>query len=84
MQTRRMRLLREKHGVSVTELSRHCGISPQRLSLIELGTKPITLHKKRLIEAAFSDLIATRQRDLSALKSDFKKYRNRLLDFVEE
>jgi transcriptional regulator with XRE-family HTH domain len=32
-----MRLLREKHGISIAELSGHCNVSPQRLSEIELG-----------------------------------------------
>ena len=84
MQTRRMRLLREKHGISVRELGRHCGISYQRLFQIELGEGSVTVHMKQHIEKAFSGLIASRQQELSALELDFEKYRSNLLDFVEE
>ena len=83
MQARQMRLLREKHSVSLIELSRHCDISIQRLSQIELWKKPLNIHTAERIEAAFNGLIAERRRSLIALESDFKKHRKHLLDFVE-
>lgn len=84
MQTRRMRLLREKHGVSIYELSRCGGISHQRLSQIELGTGNVTVHMNRLVETAFARLIAARRREVAALEKDLRIYRKHLLDFVEE
>jgi len=79
-----MRLLREKHGISFAELSRHGGVSRQRLSEIELDTRPVSIHINRLVETAFAGLITARQRDLSALESDFQIYRNNLLDYADK
>lgn len=84
MQSRRMRLLREKHGVSIYELGRCGGISHQRLSQIELGMGTATIHLTRLVETAFASLIAERRRELAALEADFQTYRKCLLEFVEE
>ena len=83
MKQRKMRLLREKHGVSIAELSRHCGVSPQRLSQIELESKANTTHLKSLVKKAFSGCIKSRQKKLSALASDFQKCKDKLLDFAE-
>ena len=84
MQHRRMRLLRKKHGVSMTQLSRHSDISHQRLYEIELGATEATLHMSLLVETAFSRLISERRRELSALESDFQMYRKTLLDYADE
>lgn len=84
MRTRRMRLLREKHGVTIHELSRHSEISPQRLSQIELGMGTVTAHMNRLVETAFVRLISARRRDLVTLEEDFQTYRKNLLDIVDE
>ena len=39
MLVRKMRLLRHKHHINLTDLSRFCGLSPQRLSEIELNVE---------------------------------------------
>jgi transcriptional regulator with XRE-family HTH domain len=79
-----MRLLREKHGISIAELSGHCKVSPQRLSEIELGTGRATIHTNQLVESAFAHLILARKNELTALATDFQAYRNTLLDFISE
>lgn len=81
---RRMRLLREKHGIPIMELGRCCDVSQQRLTQIELGSANTTTHMNRLVETAFVRLIAARRRELAALEKDFQIYRKCLLDFVEE
>ena len=84
MKQRRMRLLREKHGVSMAELSRHCAVSSQRLSQIELETQTNTVHLRRLVEGAFARLIKSRRRKLSALESDIQKHGQSLLDYADD
>lgn len=84
MQTRRMRLLREKHGIPLLELSRCCEASVQRLCQIELGTGNATAHMNRLVETAFARLIVAKRRELTALEADFQTYRKCLLDFITE
>ena len=84
MQTRRMRLLREKHSIPILELGRHCDASPQRLTQIELGMGTVTTHMNRLVETAFSRLIESRKQELASLEADFQKYRKSLLDFIDE
>ena len=84
MKQQRMRLLRERHGITICELSKYCDISPQRLSQIELGKGNVTNHMKQLVETAFLRLIAAKQQDLTALRADFRKYRKKLLNYVDE
>jgi len=79
-----MRLLREKHGISFAGLSRHGGVSRQRLSEIELDTRPVSIHITRLVETAFAGLIAARRRDLAALEADFQLYNDNLLDYADK
>ena len=43
MQVRKMRLLRHKYGISNPDLSRICGLSPQRISEIELSGEELAL-----------------------------------------
>ena len=84
MQTRQIRLLREKHGITLAQLSHYCDASPQRLSQIELGTVPITIHMRKLIQTAFNGFIASKQQELTSLKSDFRRHKHTLLDFVDK
>jgi len=46
MQCKHMRLMREKHGISMLELSRYSDISRQRLCEIELGDGNVTVHTR--------------------------------------
>ena len=83
MKYKRMRLLREKHSISMTQLSRHSDISRQRLYEIEAGKGTGTIHMNHHVETAFSRLIASKQQDLAALDADFQKHRRNLLDYVD-
>jgi len=84
MKNRRMRFLREKHGIPLLELSRYSDASQQRLAQIELGTGSATGHMNRLVETAFARLVATKRRELAALEEDLQKHGKQLLDFVDE
>jgi transcriptional regulator with XRE-family HTH domain len=79
-----MRLLREKYGVSLIEISIHCGISRQRLSEIELGIYSATENTVKLVESAFANVITARMNELAAFATDFQTHRNSLLDFTDE
>ena len=79
-----MRYLREKHDISIAELSRYCDISPQRLSQIELGEGNVTVHMCMLVETAFGRLIAERRKKLAELEKDYNSQQLYLLDLIEE
>jgi transcriptional regulator with XRE-family HTH domain len=79
-----MRQLREKHGISLLELSRYCDVTQQRLVQIEMGNGNATAHMDRLVETAFARYIETKRRGLDALEADIGTYRNRLLENIEE
>jgi transcriptional regulator with XRE-family HTH domain len=75
-----MRYLRQKHGVSLAELSRCAGVSPQYLSSIELGEYPATDNAKWLARSAFERLIERRRERAPQLAEDFVLLKERLLD----
>ena len=83
MQCKHMRLMREKHGISMLELSRYSDISRQRMCEIELGDGNVTVHMNLLVDTAFSRLIAARRQNLAVLEADFQKHRRNLLDIVD-
>ena len=37
----RLRLLRERNGLTRKEISKHIGVSPSYYSMLEYGTKPV-------------------------------------------
>lgn len=85
MKVRKMRLLRLKYGILRRDLGKHCGISPQRISEIELEKFPgLETSTKKRIENAFSEIISSRQRELNAFRDDFEKHKASLFEGVEE
>lgn len=78
---RRMRLLREKYGISCRELAGFAGVSVQRISQIELSGASGTQENQRLVSAAFKALIQNRSERLRRLEADYAEYESRLLDF---
>jgi transcriptional regulator with XRE-family HTH domain len=83
MNTTVMRVLRQKHGVSLAELARCARVSPQYISGIELGEYPATDNAKWLAKSAFERLIELRQEQTSQLAEDFAEVRECLLDSVD-
>jgi predicted transcriptional regulator len=78
-----MRFLRHKHGVSLAELSRCAGVSPQYLSGIELGEYPATDNAAKLARMAFDRLIEHHCDGTRSLTDDYAMYRDKLLDHIE-
>ena len=83
MKQKRMRQLRDKYGISLRELERYSSLTPQRLSQIELDTRPVVPRTKQHMETAFKRLIKARRQNLADLEADFQKHRRNLLDIVD-
>ena len=85
MKVRKMRLLRHKYGISRREVAILCGVSPQRISRIELdehyGLAGSTVKNVML---AFETIIVSRRNKLDALQADYAKHKSSLLERVEE
>ena len=85
MQVRKMRILRLKYDISLTELSRACGLSKQRISEIELKTAPtVRLDTSQKIVRAFSEIMERRREKHQKLFQDFERHKGSLMDCVEE
>lgn len=85
MQVRIMRILRLKYNISLAELARVCGVSSQRISEIELNTEPeITPKTAAKIADAFNIAAERRRRELRRFRKDYEKYKDSLMECVEE
>jgi len=84
MLVRKMRLLRHKYNISRNELAEECGLSPQRISEIELGEAALSLETKKKLERAFSYVHYRRLQNCSALREDLFSNLETLFDPVEE
>lgn len=84
MQVRKMRLLRHKYGITCPELGRACGLSPQRISEIELSAQRLTPVTEEKLRQAFSLVAEERRCQLSSLHCDLEHYSKSLFDAVEE
>ena len=84
MKVRIMRLLREKHRITCSELGRMLGVSPQRISQLETINIPNKSAMIVKLQKSFEDVIEARQAELSALTSDYLKHKDSLLEDVEE
>ena len=85
MKVRKMRLFRIKHGISRHALGNICGVSPQRISIIETDVNPVLKHStKESIIKAFEEIIEARNARQNCLRDDFERHRNSLFESVEE
>lgn len=85
MKVRKMRILRYKYHISRKELATLCDVSPQRISRIELEEYfGLESSMAKRIRDAFETIIASRQSELSTLRTDFEKNKESLFDRVEE
>lgn len=84
MQVKKMRLLRHKHNITRPELGRACGLSPQRISEIELSVeKPTPATEEKLLQAFY--VVAGQRKDrLLSLTGDLERHGGSLFDAVEE
>lgn len=79
----RLRILRLKHGISITELAKLAGVSDQHISRLELAQVHGTSRQEERVSTALSELIAQRHSDLLALEKDFLLNKGRLLEPLE-
>ena len=77
-----LRLLRQRHGIRLRQLSRRAGISNQHLSRLELQEVAATPYQEQKLSAAFEKLIADSAVELEALRTDYTKWKGRLLESV--
>ena len=84
MQVRKMRLLRHKHHITRQELGRACGLSPQRISEIELSVESLTPATEGKLRRAFYAVAAQREKRLLSLTGDLARHDGSLFDAVEE
>lgn len=81
--TTRLRVLRLRHGISLTELASRAGISNQHLSRLELGGVKATPAQEKKIADAVGTLISDRRTALLTLEGDFLLHSGRLLEPME-
>lgn len=84
MQVRKLRVLRLKYHISLVELSRACGISPQRISEIELNPGGITDVTVAKLLDGLADVIQRRSHTQLALQADFDRTKYTLMEPVGE
>ena len=84
MKARKIRLLRKKYRISLTELADACGLSEQRLSEIELGVTPLSPATTIKIQSGFEKLMEQHREMLLHLNQDYAKHRETLSEPVEE
>ena len=79
-----LKMLREKYGVSVRELSECCGLSLQRIYEIESSGRPVGEAVRRRIAEALERAIRRRYERVDALTASFMAHRDELFSYVEE
>ena len=84
MKARKIRLLRKKYRISLTELADACGLSEQRVSEIELGVTPLSPATTIKIQSGFEKLMEQHREMLLHLNQDYAKHRETLSEPVEE
>ena len=85
MFVRKIRLFRNKYQIPLPEIAAACGISPQRVSEIELNPgsvlRPETQAK---LNAGFDRVVEQRRIGWKELYQDYQWHRDTLLEGVEE
>lgn len=81
---RKFRLLRMKHHIPLAELAEAAGVSVQRVNQLELDMAYHPRKAAQTLDLAFCTVIAQRARELDALRLDFMRHRDSLMEAVEE
>lgn len=84
MQVRKMRLLRHKHNITRPELGRACGLSPQRISEIELSMTGLAPETEEKLRRGFESVARRREDALYSLRGDLARHGESLFEPVEE
>ena len=84
MRVRKLRLLRLKYHISLVELSRASGLTPQRISELELGSgNTLAVTEKKLLDG-LAVVIQEREKSQIALQHDYLQYKDTLMELVGE
>ena len=83
MKVRKMRLLRQKYGITLIEIGSAAGVSKQRVSELELSDCSVTTAVKDRITRAFSYICEGRLSACRPLQDAFARHRDSLFDYVE-
>lgn len=84
MKVSKMRLLREKHTISLDELGHACHMSLQRIHEIEASGDPVNDETIEKVHKGFLTVLAKREAMNDILRTDILKHGDTLLDYVEE
>ena len=84
MRVRKLRVLRLKYHISLTELSQASGLSSQRISQLELSTGHVTDGTVQKLLNGLEQTISQRLQSQFALQTDFQKHRDSLMELVGE
>lgn len=79
-----LRALRLRYGLSLTELEAASGLSNQYISRAELGEIAATPRLEEQLETAVEQIIVKREITLQSFKTDFLRYRGRILRPAED
>lgn len=81
---RKFRLLRLQYHITRAELAEAAGISPQRVSQLELDLTYRPKKAERKIAMAFEQVISSRGERVDGLRQTFQRHRDSLMEPVEE
>ena len=84
MRFRKLKLFREKHGISLAELSRSCGLTRQRLDYLERSETTLRRETESKILLGLERVIQSRQTGVEVLTEDYEKQKASLMETVEE
>lgn len=84
METTKLRILRLRHNIPLSELASAAGISVQHLSRLELGVVNPTVRQEQKVNDAMSRLICNRQTKILELERDYLSHQGNLLQVTEE
>ena len=82
--TTKLRVLRLKYDISLTELAEEGCVSNQQISRMELCEVPGTEYREQIVAAALNRVIAARKDSLAALEREYQASKGRLLTPMEE
>lgn len=84
MKVRKLRLLREKHGIQLRELGAAAGLSLQRISELEYSEHMVTDAVKSKILGALLIIISDRLANNYTFSEDLDKHKESLFELVED
>ena len=81
--TTRLRILRLKYRIPLSELQKYCGFSYQYISQLELGNTGRTVRNERALSKAMKEVISNRRTAEDRLEQEFLTFSEQLLKPME-